>query len=88
MRKLFLIATLSAAAALFSTQSSAGEVKRIIPQGKDGDDHYYVVKCQNDSEGSVIIRDKEGKICAQALGGKEICNAGWTIQQAATKACR
>ena len=88
MRKLFLIAILSAAAALASTQSFADPVKRIIPQGKDGDFYYYQVKCQNQTEGTVIIQDKENNVCAQAFGGKRVCSAGWTVQKAAEQACK
>lgn len=87
MRKLFLATALAAAAAL-SAQASAGPVKRVVPQGKDGDDVFYQVVCTNKTEGSVIIRDKEKTVCAQPLGGELVCNAGWSIQRAAEKACK
>jgi hypothetical protein len=88
MRKTFLVAFLSALTALLSAQAVADPVKRILPQGKDGDYYYYQVKCSNGSEGSVVIQDKENNICAQGLGGKRVCNARWTVQKAAEHACR
>ena len=66
MRTLFLSATFAAAAAL-SAQAGAGPVKRVVPQGKDGDDVYYQVVCADKTEGSVIIRDSEKTICAQPV---------------------
>lgn len=88
MRKIFLVAMLGATTALLSTQAFADPVKRILPQGKDGDYYYYQVKCANGSEGSVVIQEKENNVCAQGLGGKRICNAGWGVQRAAEHACR
>ena len=88
MRKLFLIAMMSAASVLLSAQVSAGPVKRILPQGKDGDNFYYQVQCTNDTEGSVVVHDKENKICAQAFGGQPQCNSSWTVQRAAEQACK
>ena len=87
MRTIFLAAMLSAVTALLSTQAFAGPVKRVLPQGKDGDYYYYQVKCENGTEGSVVVQDKEKNVCAQALGGKRICNAGWNVQRAAEHAC-
>jgi hypothetical protein len=88
MRKIFLIAMLSATTALLSTQAFADPVKRILPQGKDGDYYYYQVRCTNGSEGSVVVEDKEKTVCAQALGRDRICNASWTVQKAAEQACK
>ena len=88
MRTIFLAAMLSAVTALLSTQAFAGPVKRVMPQGKDGDYYYYQVKCENGTEGSVVVQEKEKNVCAQALGGKRICNAGWNVQRAAEQACR
>ena len=88
MRTIFLAAMLSAVTALLSAQAFADPVKRILPQGKDGDYYYYQVKCENGTEGSVVVQDKEKNVCAQALGGKRICNAGWNVQRAAEHACR
>lgn len=87
MRKIFLAAAFTAAAAL-SGQAYAGPVKRVLPQGKDGDDVYYQVVCADKTEGSVIIRDAQKTVCAQALGGELVCNTSWTIQRAAEEACR
>lgn len=87
MRKTFLAAMLSAAAALLSTQASADPVKRVLPQGKDGDYYYYQVKCSNGTEGSVVVQDKENNVCAQAFGGERVCNAAWNVQRAAEHAC-
>ena len=88
MRKTFLIAMMSAASAVFCAQASAGPVERILPQGKDGDFYYYQVKCGNQTEGSVVVHDKENKVCAQAFGGKPECNSSWTVQRAAEQACK
>ncbi len=88
MRTIFLAAMLSAVTALLSAQAFADPVKRVLPQGKDGDYYYYQVKCENGTEGSVVVQDKEKNVCAQALGGKRICNAGWNVQRAAEHACR
>lgn len=88
MRKTFLVAFLSAMTALLSAQAVADPVKRILPQGKDGDYYYYQVKCSNGSEGSVVIQDKENNVCAQGLRGKRVCDARWTVQKAAEHACR
>jgi hypothetical protein len=78
----------SAAAIVLSTQAMADPVKRVVPHGQDGDYYYYQVKCENGTEGSVIVQDKERNICAQAQGGERICNAGWNVQRAAEHACR
>ncbi len=88
MRKTFLTAMVSAAAIVLSTQAMADPVKRVVPHGQDGDYYYYQVKCENGTEGSVIVQDKERNICAQAQGGERICNAGWNVQRAAEHACR
>ena len=93
MRKLFLAAMLGAAAALFSTQAVAQSstddpVKRVLPQGKDGDYTYYQIQCTNGTEGSVVVQDKEKNVCAQAFGGERTCDAGWNVQMAAERACR
>ena len=88
MRNVFLAAMLSAMAALVSTQAYADPVKRVLAQGQDGDNYYYQVKCKNDTEGSVVVQDKENTVCAQAFEGKRVCNAGWNVQRAAEHACR
>ena len=88
MRTIFLAAMLSAVTALLSTQAFADPVKRVVPQGKDGDYFYYQVKCTNGTEGSVVIQEKEKNVCAQAFGGERVCNAAWNVQKAAEKACR
>ncbi len=92
MRKIFLAAMLSAAAALLSTQAfaqaSTDPVKRVLPQGKDGDYTYYQIECTNGTEGSVVVQDKEKNVCAQAFGGERTCDAGWNVQMAAERACR
>ena len=88
MRTIFLAAMLGAATALLSTQALADPVTRILPQGQDGDYYYYQVKCKNGTEGSVVVQDKEKNVCAQALGGNRVCNAGWNVQKAAEHACR
>ena len=87
MRTIFLAVILSATAALLSTRAFADPVKRVLPQGKDGDYYYYQVKCKNGTEGSVVVQDKEKNICAQALGGERVCNATWSVQRAAEHAC-
>ena len=88
MRKTFLTAMLSAAAMLLSTQAIADPVKRVVPHGQDGDYYYYQVKCENGTEGSVVVQDKERNVCAQAEGGKRVCDSGWNVQRAAEHACR
>jgi len=88
MRTLFLVVMFSAATALVSTQAIANPVTRVLPQGQDGDYYYYQVKCKNGTQGSVVIQDKEKNVCAQAFGGKRICNAAWNVQKAAEQACR
>ena len=88
MRTAFLAAILSAATALLSTQAFAGPVKRILPQGKDGDYYYYQVKCDNGTEGSVVVQEKEKNVCAQAFAGERVCNASWNVHRAAEHACR
>ncbi|GMQ77497.1 MAG: hypothetical protein BMS9Abin01_2855 [Gammaproteobacteria bacterium] len=92
MRKTFIAAMLSASAALLSAQTFAqtvaDPVKRILPQGKDGDYYYYQVVCKNGTQGSVVVQDKEKNICSQASGGERVCTAGWNLQKAAQNACR
>ena len=88
MRKLFLAITLSAAAALVSAPAFANPVKRVLPHGKDGDFYYYQVQCTNGTQGSVVVQDKENKVCAQPAGRNEVCNSGWNVQRAAEHACR
>jgi len=92
MRKIFLAMLLGATAALLSTQalaqSAADPVKRVLPQGKDGDYTYYQIQCTNGTEGSVVVQDKEKNVCAQAFGGERTCDAGWNVQMAAERACR
>lgn len=88
MRKTFLTVMLSAAAMLLSTQAIADPVKRVVPHGQDGDTYYYQVKCNNGTEGSVVVQDKEKTVCAQAFGGERVCKASWNVQRAAEHACR
>jgi len=88
MRTIFLAALFGAAAALLSSQAVADPVTRVLAQGQDGDNYYYQVKCKNGTEGTVVVQDKEKNVCAQAFGGKRICNAGWNVQKAAEQACR
>ncbi len=88
MRKIFLAAMVSAAAALLSTQAFADPVERLLPQGKDGDYSYYQVRCKNGTVGSVVVQEKEKNVCAQAFGRDRVCNAGWNVQRAAEHACR
>lgn len=88
MRNLFLAAILSASAALVSAPAFADPVKRVLPQGKDGDFYHYQVRCTNGTQGSVVIQEKENNVCAQASGGKRVCNARWNVQKAAEHACR
>ncbi len=92
MRKIFLAAMLGVTAALLSTQAlaqtAADPVKRVLPQGKDGDYTYYQIQCTNGTEGSVVVQDKEKNVCAQAFGGERTCDAGWNVQMAAERACR
>ena len=88
MRTIFLAAMFSAATALLSAQAIADPVTRVLPQGQDGDNYYYQVKCKNGTEGTVVVQDKEKNVCAQALGGNRVCNAGWNVQKAAEHACR
>ena len=88
MRKLFLTAFLGAATALLSTQAIADPVKRVLPQGQDGDNYYYQVQCKNGTEGSVVVQNAEKNVCAQAFGGERKCSAGWNVQRAAEHACR
>ena len=88
MRNLFLAVTLSAATALVSAPAFANPVKRVLPQGKDGDYYYYQVQCTNGTQGSVVVQDKENNVCAQAAGRDQVCNSGWNVQRAAEQACR
>lgn len=88
MRKLFLTVAFSAMVALVSAPAFANPVKRVLPQGKDGDFHYYQVQCNNGTNGTVIVQDTENTVCAQAAGGERICNAGWNVQRAAEQACK
>jgi hypothetical protein len=88
MRKIFLVAMLSATAALLSTQAIADPVKRVVPHGQDGDKYYYEVRCTNGSVGSVVVVDKDNSVCAQALGREQVCNSAWNVQKAAEQACR
>lgn len=88
MRTIFLAATMSVAATLLAVPAVADPVKRVLPQGKDGDYYYYQVKCTNGTEGSVVVQDKEKSICAQALGGERVCSATWNVQRAAEHACQ
>ena len=79
---------MTAAATLLAAPASADPVKRVLPQGKDGDYYYYQVQCKNGTEGSVVVQDKEKSVCAQALGGERVCSASWNVQRAAEHACR
>ena len=88
MRKIFLVAVLSATAAFLSTQAIADPVKRVVPHGQDGDMYYYEVRCANGSVGSVTVHNKDNSVCAQALGREQVCNAAWNVQKAAEHACR
>jgi len=86
-RNAFLATILVAAAALAAAHAFAGPVKRVLPKGKDGDNLYYQVMCEDGTKGNVIVRGGEKTICAQALGGELVCDAGWSIQRAAEHAC-
>ena len=88
MRKLFLTVAFGATVALVSTPAFANPVKRVLPQGKDGDFYYYQVQCNNGTMGTVVVQDSQNNVCAQAAGRDEVCNAGWNVQRAAEQACK
>ncbi len=87
MKKVFLSVLLAATTVLLSTQVIANPVERVLAHGKDGDKFYYQISCTNGTRGSVVVQDKDKKICAQAFRGKRVCNAAWSVERAAKHAC-
>jgi len=85
---MFLGAMLGATTALLSIHAFANPVKHVLPYGKDGPYYYYQVKCTNGTQASVVVRDKDKKVCAQAFGRERVCIAGWSVQRAAKHACK
>ena len=63
-------------------------VKRIIPDGQDGDRSYYTVSCRDAVRASVIVEHDRDQVCALPLGAARRCQADWTIESAAASACK
>lgn len=79
----FLVAAVAVPAAAWAVDG----VVRIVDRGRDGDINYYEVSCENGSVGTVT--QYSDRICAQPLGGKEICVAGTAgLVAASVQACK
>lgn len=71
-----------------ATAQADQNVKRILDRGRDGAINYYQVMCTNGTTGSVTVVDEPPQACAQAVGSAEICNTGWTVNEAASASCK
>jgi len=85
-----LVATLATAVLLSATSAAAaqsGGVKRIIPEGQDGDYTFFAVTCTSKQRVSVVVDQTIARVCAQRRDAKPRCEKDWPIEQAAAYAC-
>ena len=60
----------------------------IVSYGGDGDGHFYQVLCSDNAKASVRVESKASRACYRKLEGDEVCGEGWTVREAAVRACR
>lgn len=83
--KYLLAATLVAAAAAVPAQDKG--LQRLISGGIDGNVRAYVARCLDGTSGTVHVSGDSERICAIAQGGRQRCDAAWTLMQAGRYAC-
>jgi hypothetical protein len=88
MKKRLATALVLACAGLFAQSASAAQPASIGNYGQDGDDIFYGVICDDNTEGSVIVQTEPKQICAVSAFGGESCRAGWSVNEAARYVCQ
>jgi hypothetical protein len=89
MKQRLATALVLTCAALFAQSVGAAQPVSIGNYGEDGDDIFYGVICDDNSEGSVIKHIEPPKqICAQPAFGAASCRGGWSVNEAAIYACQ
>ena len=88
MKKRLLTALVLACAGLFAQAASAAQPVSIGNYGEDGDDIFYAVICDDNTEGSVIEQTELKQICAVSAFGAESCREGWSVNEAARYVCQ
>ena len=88
MKKRLLTALVLACSGLFAQAASAAQPVSIGNYGEDGDDIFYAVICDDNTEGSVIEQLALKQICAVPAFGGESCRAGWSVNEAARYVCQ
>ena len=62
-------------------------VKRVVPQGPDGDSFFYQVTCKDNSVTSVVQKLSKDETCAYPHKKPKQCKSSWPLQFAANAAC-
>ena len=88
MKKRLITAFVLACASLLAQSVSAAQPTSIGKYGQDGDDVFYGVICDDNTEGSVIEQTEPEQICAVPAFGVESCREGWSVNEAALYACQ
>ncbi len=82
--RIVLCATALSAAAAYA----ADGVTRILDRGRDGDIYYYEVLCEDGSRGSIQVSDAPPNTCAHSTTLAGLCNADWSLRDAARRICQ
>jgi hypothetical protein len=88
MTKRLKMALLAAGFGVFALPAMAAEPVSIGDYGSDGNETYYQVTCSDNTQASVVVREKPKQVCAVPAYGDETCKAHWTVKEAAAKACK
>ena len=64
-----------------------GGIKRLISNGRDGEETYYTAVCRDGRRATVIERMQTGETCANSLDGTRLCKKGWRLMDAGARAC-
>ncbi len=64
-----------------------GNVRRVVPLGKDGVNLYYRVQCTDGRTVGVRVDDAARTVCAHPRGAVPRCEPKWTLRDAAAFGC-
>ena len=80
---------LGAAGPATAQREPPGELplKRLISNGRDGQETYYTAVCRDGRRATVIERMQTGETCANSLDGTRLCKKGWRLMDAGARAC-
>ena len=88
MKKRLATALVLACTSLLAQSASAAQPASIGKYGQDGDDVFYGVICDDNTEGSVIEQIALKQMCATPAHGAESCRRGWSLKEAARYVCQ